>query len=257
MTTTDQTRSAHVDPLVLTRPARAGQRAGAFAVDALIPLALAAASAILYAVGAPGFGSFLALLTLGAILTPFVMLARDGRSLGSAAAGTRTVVRTTGVAAQASLIPALFSGRLVTVDLVRGRDPFAPALSPFEFPVPAPEQAAPTLPLRGQTPIVELDSGERLPLDAALILGRNPAAPADAPATVYQWPDLSRTLSKSHARLEWNGKSVWVTDLGSTNGTLLRADGRTQALVPFQRTPLPPDAILELGDRVVTVVTAT
>ena len=86
-----------------------------------------------------------------------------------------------------------------------------------------------------------------------LVLGRNPSAPTDAPADAYRWTDLSRTLSKSHALLEWDGRLLWVTDLGSTNGTALRTSGARQPLLPHQRTPLPAEATLELGDRVVTV----
>ena len=77
----------------------------------------------------------------------------------------------------------------------------------------------------------------------------------DAPAQLHRWVDLSRTLSKSHARLEWDGRLAWVTDLGSTNGTILQAAGVPHPLLPHQRTPLPAEATLELGDRVVVVKT--
>ncbi|MGQ2916521.1 FHA domain-containing protein, partial [Microbacterium aurantiacum] len=130
---------------------------------------------------------------------------------------------------------------------------FAPALAPFAFP----DRAAlpPARPVRGRVPVIELDSGQRVSLASALVLGRNPSAPIDAPAEVYQWPDLSRSLSKSHARLEWDGRRVWVTDLGSTNGTFLRTDAGSQPFLAFQRTPVPADATLELGDRELSVRT--
>ncbi len=256
MTTPDQTRPADVDPLVLTTRAGAGQRVGAFAVDALVPLALAAVAAVMFAIGYSAAGGIAVLLAVAWIATALTMLARTGRSPGAVAAGTRTVDRATGAAAGASLLPALFAGRLRTCDLRRGRDPFAPALAPFEFPA---ADAAPVAPartaLRGVAPVLELDSGQRLSLDSALIIGRNPTAPADAPADVYRWADLSRTLSQSHARLEWDGRFVWVTDLASTNGTALRTAGASQELLPFQRTPIPGEVELELGDRVITVRT--
>jgi pSer/pThr/pTyr-binding forkhead associated (FHA) protein len=75
----------------------------------------------------------------------------------------------------------------------------------------------------------------------------------DAPAEVYRWADLSRTLSKSHARLEWDGRRVWITDLASTNGTFVRTAGAPQPLIAYQRTPLAAESVLELGDRIVTV----
>jgi hypothetical protein len=250
MTTHDQTRPASVDPLVLTAPARAGQRVGALAVDAGIPIALTLPAAVLFAGGHAGLGWLFALLAVAAVVVAFSTLARTGLTLGRIATTTRTVRRSTGAAAGASLLPSLFSGGLGTFDVHRGRDPFAPALSPLAFPAPEPVIAAP---MRRLAPVVELDSGQRFSLDDALVLGRNPSPPTDAPAEAYRWADLSRTLSKSHARLEWDGRLVWVTDLGSTNGTLLRTPGAPQTLLAHQRTPLPSEATLELGDRIVTV----
>lgn len=253
MTTPDQTRTADVDPFVLTAPARAGQILGSVAVDGLVPVSLAAIAAVLFALDRPALGWVVVFLVAVFVCVDVAMLARSGQSLGGIATGTRVVDRASGAAAGASLLSALFTGRLRTCDVRRGRDPFAPALSPFEFPDTG-EAAVPVrTALRGAAPVVELDSGQRFSLETALVLGRSPSAPPDAPAAVYQWPDLSRTLSKSHARLEWDGRLVWVTDLASTNGTVLRTAGAPQPLLSYQRTPLPGDAVLELGDRVVTV----
>ncbi|QIG39229.1 FHA domain-containing protein [Microbacterium sp. 4R-513] len=251
MTTLDQTTPAKVDPLILTAPARAGQRVAALAVDVLVPVAIAAIAVLLFLVGATGAGWVVVLLTLALVAVTVATLGRSGLTLGRIAAGTRTVERATGAAAGASVLAKLVAGRLGTYDIHRGRDPFAPALSPFEFPVQQPAVAAPAR--STLTPVVELDSGQRFTLDAPLVLGRNPTAPVDAPAEVYRWADLSRTLSKSHARLEWDGRRVWVTDLASTNGTFVRTGGASQPLIAHQRTPLAAEAILELGDRIVTV----
>ncbi|WP_345800708.1 FHA domain-containing protein [Microbacterium sp. AZCO] len=247
-------RPAHVDPLVLTAPARAGQRIGALLVDALLPVAFAVIAALFAAGGLSGLAWVFGLLAIAAIAVAVATVARTGRSLGRIATATRTVERSTGAAAGASLVRSFFTGGLGTFDVHRGRDPFAPALAPFEFPAVAPAAAAPSPDaLRRLAPVLELDSGQRFSLEAPLVLGRNPSAPVDAPADEYRWADISRTLSKSHARLEWDGRLVWVTDLGSTNGTVLRTAGAPQPLIAFQRTPLPGDATLELGDRVVTV----
>ena len=251
MTTVDQTTPGDVDPLVLTAPARAGQRLAALAVDVLVPVALALIAALLFLMAVPVAAWILVLVTVPLIVGSLATLGRSGLTLGRIAAGTRTVDRRTGAAAGASVLAKLLVGRLGTFDIHRGRDPFAPALSPFEFPARQPVIATPAR--ITFAPVVELDSGQRLTLDAALVLGRNPSAPADAPAEVYHWTDLSRTLSKSHARLEWDGRLVWVTDLASTNGTVVRTAGPPQPLIPYQRTPLAAEAILELGDRLVTV----
>jgi hypothetical protein len=251
MTTLDQTTTAEVDPLILTTPARAGQRIAAFAVDALVPVAVAAIGTFLFFLGLPVLGWIALLAVIAFIAASVASLGRSGLSLGRITAGTRTVERSTGVAAGASVLAKLVAGRLGTFDIHRGRDPLSPALSPFVFPE---QHDVGALPARAShAPVVELDSGQRFALDTALVLGRSPSAPFDAPAEVYQWADMSRTLSKSHARLEWDGRRAWATDLASTNGTFLRTAGATEPLIAYQRTPLPADAVLELGDRVVTV----
>jgi hypothetical protein len=251
MTTLDQTTPAMVDPLVLTAPARAGQRIAAIAVDVLVPAALAAIAGLLFLLDAPAAAWVVLLVAIALVAASIATLGRSGLTLGRVAAGTRTVERATGAAAGASVLAKLVSGRLGTFDIHRGRDPFAPALSPFEF--PAQQPAAATSAPSSLAPVVELDSGQRFTLDSALVLGRNPSAPMDAPAEVYRWADLSRTLSKSHARLEWDGRRVWITDLASTNGTFVRTAGAPQPLIAYQRTPLAAESVLELGDRIVTV----
>jgi hypothetical protein len=256
MSTPDPMRLADIDPLVLTSRARVGQVVGAVALDALVPLACIAAAIVAFATHTVALGWVLIVAAVAVATAAIARIAHSGRSLGGLAAGTRTVLRSNGAPAGARVLPALFTGGLGVFDLTRGRDPFAPALAPFPFPEPSTETLRASRPPRSHAPVVQLDSGQRLTLESALVLGRKPSAAADAPGEVYQWPDLSRTLSKSHTRLEWDGRRVWVTDLGSTNGTHLRTPSGSQPLIPFQRTPVPPDAELELGDRVVTVRSA-
>ncbi|MEZ3162009.1 hypothetical protein AB1K54_15950 [Microbacterium sp. BWT-B31] len=70
------------------------------------------------------------------------------------------------------------------------------------FPDAAPAPVATVTATRLRAPVVELDSGQRIQVEGVLVIGRDPQTPADLPAHLYRWPDLSRTLSKSHARLE-------------------------------------------------------
>ena len=260
MTTQTLARLTDVDPLVHSVRASTGKRLGAVAVDAVVPVALGAAVVVFAIAGYPAAAVIAGVLALGVLALTLVAIARTGRSLGALATETRVVVKDSGTPAQGRLIPALFSGRLGTYDVRRGRDPFAPALSPFRF---AEQAARPATVIAGprRAPVLELDSHERLTLDSALVIGRNPSAPADAPAALFQWPDLSRTLSKSHVRVEWDGKDVWAIDLGSTNGTFLHLAGGAPVapapvpLVPYRRTVLPPGATLQLGDRLITVRT--
>ncbi|GAA3638974.1 hypothetical protein GCM10022200_22960 [Microbacterium awajiense] len=255
MTTPDTNRPAEVDPLVLVARPSVGRRLLGGTVDAAAPIALVAGAIAMAAAGDPSIAWVLLILALVVTAIVVVLLARTGRTPGAALAGLRTVEAASGAAAGGSILRDLVSGRLRTADLRRGRDPFAPALAPYVFPEPGPAPETGPITLRGRAPSIELDSGQRLTLDTPLVLGRDPS-PSVLDDELYRWPDLSRTLSKSHARLEWDGRLVWVTDLGSTNGTVLRAAGAPQTLLPHQRTPLPASATLELGDRIVTVRSA-
>lgn len=255
MTTQDTTRPAEVDPLVLVARPPAGRRAVAWIVDCAAPVALLVGAAAAAASGNTGMTWLLAVGAFAVVLAEIALLAQTGRSPGGLLTGLRTVDASTGVAAGRSAVRDLVTGRLRTADLRRGRDPFARALAPYVFPEPGPAPETGPITLRGRAPSVELDSGQRLTLEVPLVLGRDPS-PSAADDDLYRWPDLSRTLSKSHARLEWDGRLVWVTDLGSTNGTVLQASGAPQTLLAHQRTPLPASATLELGDRIVTVRSA-
>lgn len=66
-------------------------------------------------------------------------------------------------------------------------------------------------------------SGQTVALTAdVVILGRAPSAdPAHATAQLVPIIDESRTVSKTHARLERHGEGWMVTDLHSTNGVLI------------------------------------
>jgi uncharacterized RDD family membrane protein YckC len=101
---------------------------------------------------------------------------------------------------------------------------------------------------------VVLDSGQRFELAPCALIGRNPAAGSGgAECAIVAIADLSRTLSKTHALLEWDGKELWVTDVGSSNGTgIIGPDGQLFALEPLSRTPVPPDWTVAPGERSLT-----
>ena len=67
-------------------------------------------------------------------------------------------------------------------------------------------------------------SGSAIALTSdVVLLGRRPAPDGAFPrAQLVAVPDEARTVSKTHARLELRGERWLVTDLGSTNGVLLR-----------------------------------
>lgn len=73
-----------------------------------------------------------------------------------------------------------------------------------------------------------------------VIIGRRPAFNADyTHAQLVPVADETRTVSKTHARLERTGESWMVIDLDSTNGVILiDHDGRERDVAPGVPTPL-------------------
>ena len=74
---------------------------------------------------------------------------------------------------------------------------------------------------------LELDDGLVYPISApSVLLGRSPTG--DDPALQYlAVRDLTRTLSKVHARLDRMGEDWRIIDLGSTNGVIVLDDDDT------------------------------
>jgi uncharacterized RDD family membrane protein YckC len=97
-----------------------------------------------------------------------------------------------------------------------------------------------------------LDDGSAHEVRGVAMLGRNPSAETGQERIVL--PDETRSVSKSHLRLESTAEGLQVTDLGSTNGSaLILADGSSQDLDPHSPLSLPDGATLSIGDRTLTV----
>lgn len=198
-------------------------------------------------------------------------LRRRGRSLGGLILRLRTVDDLTGEPPRTPAGPGGWgsAGRRHTVvaDLRRGRDPLLPATAPLDAAAlrPAPvgvatEYARAASAYRvalDQSPsvVLVLDTGERLSMESTLLIGRLPAGGGgEASHPVFAWPDLNRSLSKTHALLEWTGAVLWVTDLRSGNGSaLVSPDGVVQPLVPGLRGPAAPGWSVRLGQRTIEV----
>jgi|LSQX01.3.fsa_nt_gb hypothetical protein len=92
--------------------------------------------------------------------------------------------------------------------------------------------------------VLELADGTELNLENDTIVGRRPEAIDGAFALAI--PDATRTLSKSHARLRFDGDVWTIEDLGSTNGLVLISDsGAETELAP--RVPTQATTRLLLG----------
>ncbi|GAA2177438.1 hypothetical protein GCM10009847_03300 [Leucobacter tardus] len=83
--------------------------------------------------------------------------------------------------------------------------------------------------------VIELEDGTTIPLAADdIVIGRKPASDEALAVTI---PDVTRTLSKSHARLRRTADGWTIEDLDSTNGVaLVHEDGREADVAPRTAT---------------------
>ncbi|GEA88030.1 FHA domain-containing protein [Cellulomonas cellasea] len=196
-------------------------------------------------------------LPVVAVLSVLAGLVRHGRTPGHLALRLRTVDARTGMpGSPLALLPA----RGVTADLVRGRDPLRVIPSAL---TPGPRAALPRSAdpwaagsRRPATVVLLTDDGSVLQVTGPTIVGRSPVDPTGA-HRLLGIPDLSRSISRSHALIEPHGAAVWVTDLGSANGTAVALPGEPLVrLAPNVRVEAPVGARIALGDRVVHLAEA-
>jgi hypothetical protein len=103
--------------------------------------------------------------------------------------------------------------------------------------------------------LMVFDTGQReqVPEGIAVVVGRAPS-PQDEGDRVIRVADTEGTVSKNHVRVEHARDGVWVTDLGSTNGTeILEDDVPPITLGKGVRTHVDESARVRLGHRVFTI----
>ena len=145
--------------------------------------------------------------------------------------------------------------------------PAIPRPEPPALAIPRPEPPAPEIPaaplaksrsrsadLPAAAVWIVLDSGEREPVDAVLVLGRAPTS-SDPSHRLVTVTDPTRSLSRTHLRLGPAGRGgVWAEDMFSSNGTVLRlADGTTRYLPRGERVELDLGSALVIGERTLTI----
>jgi hypothetical protein len=111
----------------------------------------------------------------------------------------------------------------------------------------APAAPAPLPPPAPKLSLV-LPDGSREPLDAVVLVGRAPSAPADAPKSRLVRLEGDGDISRNHARVALEGDTVVVTDLGSRNGPIVRIPGRpAQKLRDGEPTPVLVGTVIDFG----------
>jgi hypothetical protein len=107
---------------------------------------------------------------------------------------------------------------------------------------------------------LRLPDGTAVDVDQPILIGRAPAAGASAgQVQLVSVVSPAGEVSRTHVRLEPKDWEVVVTDLQSTNGTLLflpQSRRRPQALPPGEATTVPVGTTLDLGDGVRVLIDA-
>jgi hypothetical protein len=246
-----------------------------------LPFAVAAGVAVVAAAyGALGTVAWMIIFSGVFLVGQLLLFVRRGRTLGRLALSLRTVDDLTGNPVTirkmlARFTPSQWIRRTVTANLSRGRDPLTLALAPLptsslaedsrlDAAVFAASGPAVAVAATSEAVAIIFDTGRRQVIRTSLLIGRSPessrvsehrdAVPLAGEQPVLALADLSRTLSKTHALLEWSGSVLWVTDLDSANGSVLVSpDGERRPLVPGIRGPAAIGWTVECGSRSFTV----
>lgn len=103
-------------------------------------------------------------------------------------------------------------------------------------------------------PILVMHTGERVPLSQPVLIGR---APSVTRVSGRELPRLitvaspNNDISRTHVQVRFEGDLIMVTDLNSTNGVILSEPQHgPRRLHPDEPTPVPAQAIVDLGDGV-------
>ncbi|MCL2317016.1 MAG: FHA domain-containing protein [Actinomycetia bacterium] len=124
----------------------------------------------------------------------------------------------------------------------------APATPPAPDPVPDPP-----------TPAARLSFGPNMsvPIDGAVVIGRAPQSPPQERARLVKVNSPSHGLSRSHVRIEPAGGGFRVSDLHSTNGTVVqRPDEQPVPIEAGVPVIVPVGTVLELGGAVQAQIVA-
>jgi hypothetical protein len=102
--------------------------------------------------------------------------------------------------------------------------------------------------------VLRLSVGDMISLDRDVVMGRNPkpdfpGADGEERPHVVRLPSEDGDISRTHVRVTLDGWHVLVTDLNSTNGTLVTLPGREpEQLRPGQPAPIKPGTVVTLAD---------
>ena len=102
--------------------------------------------------------------------------------------------------------------------------------------------------------VLRLSAGDEITLDRDVVMGRSPradftGADGEERPHVVKLPSADGDISRTHLRVSLDGWHVLVTDLNSTNGTLVTLPDRDpEQLRPGEPTPIQPGTVVTLAD---------
>lgn len=127
-----------------------------------------------------------------------------------------------------------------------------PVTAPTEA-IPTAAPAAPAAPER-PVPRLRVSTGAEVRLDRPVLIGRRPrsvrSVGEDVPHLITV-ESPQHDISRNHVEIKIEDDVAMVTDLNSTNGTLLYHDGDPQRLHPGERTIVMQGDTLDLGEGIV------
>lgn len=148
------------------------------------------------------------------------------------------------------------AGTTATIDRTPAPPPLAPA-PVVERSVVGEATQLEQRPSGAAVPIATLtfSTGVVARIRSATLLGRRPTAQGgESTDELLAVDDGSRTISKTHARLEWRDDGLWITDRQSANGTIVDRPGQNPAdLTAGQPYQLIVGDVVRLGDVTFTV----
>jgi len=95
-------------------------------------------------------------------------------------------------------------------------------------------------------------TGDSATVDGRVVIGRNPLN-GDAPAQLIALADPTRTISKTHCALHWEDGTLFITDLGSANGTTVFSSVGTTQLTAGLPEAIDSDVRIQMGEQYFTV----
>jgi hypothetical protein len=103
--------------------------------------------------------------------------------------------------------------------------------------------------------LLRASGGSDALLDRTVLVGRAPAPRSGDPVRLLTVPSPSHDISRTHLQVDVAGWRIQVTDLHSTNGTILVTPGGARRLLP-PGEPVPAElgSVLELADGVSVVI---